>query len=86
MLIKQIFELRGPGPPSRTCTPIPGYFQDKTIISEENNQLNCYLLLKYCRRQCALLPPTWAKLLTKFNHNMQDFKRVWDINCKQKED
>ena len=31
MLIKQIieFELRGPGPPGRTCTPITGYFHEK---------------------------------------------------------
>ena len=34
MLIEQIieFELRGPGPPSRTCTTKRGYFQDKTKI------------------------------------------------------
>ena len=32
MLIEQIIELylRGPGPPGRTCTPITGYFHDKT--------------------------------------------------------
>ena len=45
MLIEQIFELREPGLPGRICTPITGCFQDKTIISEENNRLNCYLLL-----------------------------------------
>ena len=35
MLIEQIIELqlRGPGPPVRTCTPIAGYFHDKTNIS-----------------------------------------------------
>ena len=33
MLIEQIFELRGPGPPGRICTPITGCFHDKTIIS-----------------------------------------------------
>ena len=86
MLIEQIFELRGPGSPGRICTLITGCFHDKTIVSKENNQLDCYLLLKYCRRQCTLLPPTWAKLLTKFNLKMQDFKRVLDLNCKQKED
>ena len=86
MLIEQIFELRGPRPPGRICTPITGCFHDKTIISKENIRLDCYLLLKYCRRQCALLPPTWAKSLTKFNPKMQDFKRGLDLNCKQKED
>ena len=35
MFIKQIikFELRGPWPPARTCTPTTGYFYDKTKIS-----------------------------------------------------
>ena len=85
MLIEQSFELRGPGPPGHICTPITGCFHDKTIISKENFRLDCYFLLKYCRRQCTLLSPTWAKLLTKFNPKMQDFK-VLDLNSKQKKD
>ena len=76
MLIEQIFELRGPGPPGRIGTPITGCFLGKAITSKENIRLHCYLLLKYCRRQCTLLSPTWAKSLTKFNPKMQDFKRV----------
>ena len=38
MLIEQIIklQLRGPGPPDRTCTPKTGYFYDKTKISKEN--------------------------------------------------
>ena len=32
------------------------------------------ILLKYCRRQCILLPPTWAKSLTKFTTKMQNFQ------------
>ena len=86
MLIEQIFELRGPGPFGRICTPVTGCFHDKTIISKETFRVDCYLLLKYCRRQCTLLPPTWAKSLTKLNSKMQDFKRVLDLNCKKKED
>ena len=86
MLIEQIFELIGPGPPGRICTPTTGCFQDKTIISTENIRVDSYLLLKYCRRQRTLLPSTWAKSLTKFNPKMQDFKRVLDLNCKQKEE
>ena len=86
MLVEQIFELRGPEPPGRTCTPIAGCFHDETIISKENIRLECYLQLKYCRRQCTLLPFTWAKSLTKFNPKLQAFKRVLDLNCKQKED
>ena len=86
MLIEQNFELRGPGLPGRICTPITDCFHDKTIISKENIPLDCYLLLKYCRRQCTLLPQTWAKSLTKFNPKMQDFKRALDLNSKQKKD
>ena len=85
MLIEQNFELRWPGPPSCICTPITGCFNDKTVISKEDFRVECYSLLKYCRRQCTLLPPyTWAKSLTKFHRKMQDFKRVLDLNCKQK--
>ena len=56
MLIEQNFELRWHGPPGPICTPITGYFHVKTIISKENFRVDCYLLLKYCRRQCTLLP------------------------------
>ena len=86
MLIKQMFELRGTGPLGRTCSPITGCFYDKTIISKENIRLDCYLLLKYYRRPYSLLPSAWAKSLTKFNPKMQEFKRVLDLICKQKED
>ena len=84
MLIEQIidFELRGPGPPGRTCTPTAGYFHDKAKISEENFRVDYYLLVEYCRRQCTLLLPTWAKSLINFNLKMQDFKRVLDLNGK----
>ena len=56
MLIEQTFELRGLGLPGRICTPTTGCFHDKTIISKENIRLGFYLLLKYCMRQCTLLP------------------------------
>ena len=85
MLIERIIklQLRGPGPPGRTCTPITGYCQDKTKISKENLRVDCYLLLKCCKRQCTSLSPTWTRSLTiKFNSKMQDVKRVLDLNCK----
>ena len=49
MLIQQIieFELRGPGPPGRTCTPTNDYFHNKTKISKEDLRVAYYLLLKY---------------------------------------
>ena len=85
MLIERIIELqlRGPGPPNQTCTPITGYFHDKTKVSEENLRVDYYLLLKCCQRQCTLLLPTWiSHLQLKFNSKMQDVKRVLDLNCK----
>ena len=81
MLIEQIVELRESGALGRICTPITRCFHDKTIIFKKNIRLDRYLLLKYSRRQCTLLPPTWAKSHTKFNSKMQDFKRVLDLNC-----
>ena len=51
------FELRGPGPPGRTCTPTECYFHDKAKNSKEYFQMDYYLLVKYCRKQYTLLPP-----------------------------
>ena len=79
--MEQIFELGGPGPPDRICTLITGCFHDKTVMSKENILLDFYLLLIYFRWHCTLLPPTWAKSLTKFNPKMQEFERVLDLNC-----
>ena len=68
MLIEQIieFQLRGPGPFGRTCTPITGKLHDLTKISKENLRVDYYLLLKYCRSQEAMCFtfPTWTKSLT----------------------
>ena len=85
MLIEQIVELqlKGPGPPGRTCTSITGYFHDKTKISKENLQVGFHLLLKCCTNQCTLLPPTWtySHVQLDFNTKMQDAKRALDLNC-----
>ena len=56
MLIQQVFELSGPLGPLAVCNPMTGCLHDKTIISMESIRLDCYLLLKCCRRQCTLLP------------------------------
>ena len=49
MLIEQVteFEVRGPRPPGCTCTPITGYFYDKTKIFKANHRVDYYLMLKY---------------------------------------
>ena len=67
MLIEQIveFELRGSGPLCRTCTPTIRYFHDKTKISKENFQVDYYLPLKYCWRQCTLFPTYLSKITYK---------------------
>ena len=79
MFIEQTikFEFRGLVSLGRVCTPATGYFYDKTKISKENLRVDYYLLLKYCSRQCTLLSHTRAKLRTKFNTKMQDFKMLW---------
>ena len=74
------FALRGLGPRA-VCTRITGYIHDKTKVFNENLRMNYILLLKYCKRQCSLLPSNWATALTKFNTKMQNFKRVLDLNC-----
>ena len=84
MLIVEIIELqlRGPGPPDQTCTPITGYFHDKTKISKENLRVDYYLLLKCSTRQCALLPlPGPNHLQLKSNSKMPDVKRILDLSC-----
>ena len=56
MLIERVIELqlRGPGPPGQTYTPITGYCHDKTKISKENLRVDYYLLLNCCKRQYIL--------------------------------
>ena len=57
MLIEQVieFQLKGPWPLGRSCTPTTGQFYDTTKISNENLRGGYYLGLKYCRRRCNLL-------------------------------
>ena len=44
MLIERIieFQLRGHGPPNRTCAPITGQLHEKTKISKENRRKDYY--------------------------------------------
>ena len=46
MFIAQLieFELKGSGPPDRTCNPKTGYFHCKTKISKENKSSSELLL------------------------------------------
>ena len=55
------FWIERPGPPCSVCTFTSGSFHEKIKIFKENIRLDCYLSLKCCRRQCSLLPFTWAK-------------------------
>ena len=75
MLIEQIieFELREQGPLGGTCTPKLVILMTPQKFLKGDLRVDYYLMLKYCRRQCILLPPIWAKSLTKFDTKMQDF-------------
>ena len=77
MLIEQIFELRGPGPPGRVCTPITGCFHDKTIILKQNIRLDYYLLLKNSRRQCTLLPLPGPNHLQNLTSKCKILNEFW---------
>ena len=83
MLIEQIieFKLRGPGPLGRyTYIPTTDYFHDKTkslMADYYKNFSSGFVLLKYCRSQCALLPPSWAKSLTKLTPKCKTLNLFW---------
>ena len=84
MLIEQIIELqlRRPGSLDQTCTPIIGYFHDKTKASKANLRVDYYLLLKCSKIQCALLllhGPNHLQLIS--NSKMPDVKRILDLSC-----
>ena len=83
MLIEQIieFELREPGPPSRACIPKPDYFQDKNKNLPSKYSID-YLLLKILQEAMYHASSTRTKSLTKFNPQIQDFKRVLHLICK----
>ena len=65
MLVEQNFELRGPGPPGRICTPLTGCFHYKTIISKKNIRLDCYLLLNYCPEAMHFTSPYLGQITYK---------------------
>ena len=69
MRIEQIikFKLRGSGPLSH--------------YMYSYNWLFSWSAANYFKKQCNLLPPTWAKSHTKYNPKLQDFKRVLYLNC-----
>ena len=77
MLIEQITELRGSGPPGRICTAITRCFHEKTIISKENIRLDYFLLLKYCRRLCTLLPLPGPNHLQHLTPKCKIFNVFW---------
>ena len=87
MLIEQIveFELRRTGPLGRLCTSTTGYFHYMTKQKSLRNIVEWIILLftaKILQEAMYRAFPIWAKSRTKFNHQMQDFKRVMDLHCK----
>ena len=83
MLIEQIIKierLEGLGPLIEHVL-LNWLFLSQKKFFKEDLRVDFYLQLKYCRTQCILLPPTRAKSFAKYNSKMQDFKRVWGLNC-----
>ena len=66
---------------TRTCTPTTGYFYEKKNLQGKSSS-GLLFTAEHCTRQSTLIFFTWAQSLTKFNSQMQDFKRVLDLNCK----
>ena len=61
MFIEQIikYELRGSGPPGRTCNAKIGYFHGKTEVSQENkssSELSLTAKYVYCKTKCTCFP------------------------------
>ena len=84
MLIEQIFELRRPRSLGRRCTFITVCFHDKTIISKENIRLDCYLLLKYCRRQMCFTSPYLGQITYKTLPQNATFKKFFGLKLQAK--
>ena len=59
-------------------------FNYKTIISKEKSSSGLLFTAKILQEAMYFTSPIWAKPLTKFNPNLQDFKHVLDSNCRQK--
>ena len=77
MLIEQNFELRGHGPHGRIRTTITGCFYDKTKISMENLRVDCYLPLKYCRRNVLYFPLPGPNYLQNLTPKCKILNRFW---------
>ena len=81
MLIEQIieFELRGLGPPGRTCALQLIISMTKQISQSKVFEWSI-IYSKLLQDAMYLTSPIWAKSLTKFNPKMQDFERVLNLN------
>ena len=81
MLIEQIieFEWRRPSPLAVhvLLLVITTYFLDKTKICKDNLWVQYYLLLKNCRRQCALLPPIEPNHLQNLAPRCKILNMLW---------
>ena len=79
MFVEQIieFELRGPGPLSRTCYAKLIIFMAKQKSPRKiNPQVHYYLLLNILHKEpMYLLSFTWTKSITNFIKKMLRFKR-----------
>ena len=77
MLIEQMFESRGPEPPSRICAPITGCFHHKTITSKENFQMDCYSQLNIARGNVLYFPLLEPSHLQNLTPKCKILKVFW---------
>ena len=73
------FELRGPGPSGRTCTPTTVYLYYKIKISRKKSSSGLLFTANILHEAMYLAFSTWAKSHSKSNSKMQDFKGVLDL-------
>ena len=65
MLIEQNFQLRGPGPPGRICTPITGCFHDKTLTSKKNFRVDLLFTAKILQETMYFTSPYQGQITYK---------------------
>ena len=78
MLIEDIikFELRGPEPPGRTCTPKTGYFQDKNLQGKSSSEL-LFTSEIFAGDNVPFFPPTGPSHLQNLTQSCKILNVFW---------
>ena len=70
------YESRGPEPPSRTCTPKTGYFQDKNLQSQSSSEL-LFTSKVYAGGNVPCFPPTGPSHLQNLTPKCKILNVFW---------